>query len=80
MRRCHYLTNCVNSTVAKINAMKDQVREITYKTFISHVDPAELVALFPYYTWGPGPRHGLRLKDDWSVAYYVSRYAGRHCY
>ena len=78
MKNYQYETSCVNSTAAKINAMVDRAREITYQTFVRYVDLEEL-KLFQGYTWGPGRKDGLRLKDDWAVRYYRSRYAGRKC-
>ena len=71
-------TSCVQSTAEKIHAMVDRAREITYQTFVRYVDLEEL-KLFNGYTWGPGRQEGLRLKDDWAVRYYRSRYNGRKC-
>lgn len=75
----HFKTSCVNSTAAQINAMVDRAREITYQTFSRYVGPEELQEVFDGYTWGPGRQDGLRLKNDWAVSFYRSRYAGRKC-
>ena len=78
IRKYQFRTSCVNSTAAKINAMVERAREITYKTFIQYVDMEDL-QMFEGYTWGPGRKDGLRLKDDWAVRFYRSRYAGQKC-
>ena len=74
-----YHINCVNSTAEKIDDMIDQARDITYKTFISHIEKGELSDLFPFYVWGPGRAKGLRLKNDCAVSYYKSKYEGQEC-
>ena len=75
-----YETNCISSTAKWINDMTDQAREVTYSTLARRVGAEQLKEVFPYYTWGPGPDPGLRLKDDWTVGYYRSTYRGRPCY
>jgi len=74
-----YETCCVNSTAAKIHAMVDRAREITYRTFARYVTSEHLAEVFPWYTWGPGRKGGLRFKDDFAIAYYRSEYNGRKC-
>ena len=75
-----YLINCVGSTAEKINTMVDQAKEITYDTFVKNVSIKELEDMFPFYEWGPGKKGGLRLKDDYAVSYYRSKYEGEPAY
>jgi len=72
-----YITNCVNSTAEKIDYMVDNAREITYKTFIKHVNWKEISRLLKYDTHY---RSGLLLKNDWHVTYHKSTYEGTPCY
>lgn len=74
----YYRTCCVNSTAEAINAMVDDAKEITYKTFRKYCHDldawAEGMSYFLHY------RQGLTLKRDWHVAYYKSTYKGEPCY
>ena len=74
-----YLTCCVESTAERIDAMKDRAREITRESFCRHVPAAAQASVWPHYTWGPGRKEGLRMKDDWHVAYYKSIYDSQPC-
>lgn len=74
-----YETNCTSSTAKLINDMVDQAREVTYATLARHVGADQLRFTFPFYAWGPGTP-GLRMKNDWAVSYYRSKYRGRLCY
>lgn len=86
----HYLTNCVHSTAEKINAMTDQAREITYETFIAHVEISELQQTYPFttYTYRGELRNpyteeltsSLYLKRDRYVTFHKSVYDGQPCY
>ena len=75
--KLQYLTNCVNSTAEHINNMVEVAREITYGTFIKHVDWKELANMFSCETHY---KHGLLLKNDWAVSYFKSKYRGKPCY
>jgi hypothetical protein len=70
-----FATSCVNSTAEKINAMRApwKAQQISYKTFISKVDVKEVEKMLGY-------GNGLRLKNDWHVGFYRSRYEGKPCY
>jgi hypothetical protein len=72
-----YLTCCVDSTAAKIDAMTDAAVEVTYDTFARHCDPREC-GVFEHYE--VDPRKGLTPKNDRMVYYYRSTYAGVRCY
>ena len=69
-----YLTCCVNSTAEKIDAMVEQAKEITCRLFMRNVDIA--VEDFGYVKSGKG----LKLKDDWAVSFFKSKYCGLPCY
>jgi hypothetical protein len=81
MAKYRYLTCCVLSTGPAINAMTERAREVSYRTFMRHVDRDELatVSPFDYYDWRRRPRD-LTLKRDWHVSYHRSVYEGRPCY
>jgi len=59
--------------------MVDQSREVTFETLRKHVGTDNLKDMFPFYDWGNG-HGGLRMKDDYCVSYYKSRYNGCPCY
>ena len=75
-----YETSCVNSTAEAISKMIERAQIISYDTFARKVDIRDLMRLFPFCTWGPGKKNGLRLKDDWSISCYRSVFLGRPCY
>ncbi len=75
-----YETNCTSSTAKLINDMTDQAHEVTYDTLARRVGADQLRYTFPFYTWGPGNEPGIRMKNDWAVAYFRSTYRGRPCY
>lgn len=60
--------------------MIDKGKEITYSTLVKHVPVEKLSQLFDFYSWGPGRKDGLRLKNDWAVGFYRSTFAGEPCY
>lgn len=70
-----YITNCVSSTAELISPMVDTAREITYRTFLKHVEKSELDTLFPFYKDVPG----LSLGNDWSVTFWKSEFDGQPC-
>jgi len=73
-------TDCTCSTARWINNMVDQAREVTYETLVRRVGVDQLASVFPFYEWGRGTRAGLRMKDDYMISYYRSKYRGRTCY
>ncbi len=70
-----YLTNCVNSTEAKISKMVDKATEIDFKTLLQHVTQEELDEVFPFYKDVPN----LSLESDYATSYYMSKYDGVPC-
>ena len=73
-----YLTCCVHSTAEQINAMVDAARPITLRTFRKHVKDLDEWASRMTYDVG-NERGGLRLANDWHVAYFKSTYDGVPC-
>jgi len=87
MRTYRYLTNCVNSTAEKINAMVEESRRITWKTFRRYVPVGEVRLTFSFYSY-QGETYNqetgeltapLHIKDDWGVGFYKSKYEGQPC-
>jgi len=71
-----FKTDCINSTAEAIDAMTEVAHQITYRTFLKHVRLTDVMVLFSNYYWKSGRAQGLRLKDDWHVAYYRSKHRG----
>lgn len=88
MKTFHYLFNCVGSNDGQgICDMVDLVRQITWRTFLSHVEIGEVRWLFPDYSYrgeylGPDgmPTAPMHLKDDYTVSFWKSKYRGQLCY
>lgn len=83
-KKKQFFTSCVNSTADAINEMTEKAREISYETFMSHVDRDEVKNIFPNYDWSVGPKrkYGLypfRLKNDYAVSFHRSKYKGMPC-
>ncbi len=77
----HFATRCVECrNVRALEDMEERAREITYRTFIRRVGTEELRERFPDYNWRKGKSPGLRLKDDYAVRFYKSRFMGKPCY
>jgi hypothetical protein len=74
-----FKTDCVHSTAQAITTMTDAAHQITYRTFLKHVRLSDVIVLFSWYYWKPGKTKGLRLKDDYHVAFYLSKYRGQPC-
>jgi hypothetical protein len=68
-----FVTNCVASTCEAITSMVDAARPIQYETFRRYVDIKELEETLGY---AGSP---LRIKDDYAVTFYRSKYRGRSC-
>lgn len=68
-----YVTNCVHSTCKAITDMTDAARDIKYETFRRYVNIKELEKMLGYTS------PILRIKDDYAVSFYRSRYKGRSC-
>jgi len=69
-----YLTCCVDSTAEAIDAMTEQARQITARTFFKHVSRAEVIDRFGY------SRMGLKPENDYAVSFWKSKYKGMPCY
>ena len=76
--KAQYITNCVNSTGEAIGAMVDRARDITYKTFIKHVDWRKVSEMLGYDVHY---KRGLLLKNDFTPSYYKiqTRLSGGKC-
>ncbi len=80
MPEFEYSTNCTASTAEWINDMTESATAVSYKTLANRVGVDQLSSVFPVYEWGRGRAKGLRMKDDYAVGFYRSRYRGRKCY
>lgn len=78
MKTFHFVINCVNAKGRDIEAMVDNGRDVSYKTFFKHVSLDEVLGLLPWYA--KDSRRGLTIKNDWAVSYSRSRYRNRRCY
>ena len=72
-----YLTCCADAKVEHVEAMENAAKCISYDTFIRHCNPYECGALQDY---DPRGTRGLKLRDDWHVRFYKSKYRGVICY
>ena len=77
-KRYHYTTNCTISTARKIQDMIDQSIEVTYKTILKLIGMDEIKNTFSFYAWNG--QKGLKLKDDYAVSFYRSKYQGKRAY
>jgi len=68
-----FITDCVSSCAKDIHDMTDNAREITYETFRRYVDTRELEEMLGY------KGSGLKIKNDWAVSFYRSKYRGKTC-
>lgn len=78
MKKFSYCTNCTSAKARHLEPMVDNAKEITFKTFMKHVDLDEMRGIFQMYDWGRSG--GLKMKDDFMVSYYKSKYRGKPCY
>ena len=77
--RKHFLTSCVDHSCGEdINEMVDEARQISYKTFRSHVDSEDFKKLSRQLGYVPGEH--LQLHNDWAVSFYKSKFCGVPCY
>lgn len=84
MNKLNYRINCIEANGSAISAMIDEALEITWGTFISHVNKDDVINLFPNYYWrgfnSIKDVMNLTLWDDYAVNFYRSKYKGRKCY
>jgi hypothetical protein len=80
----HYYHCCVNwptADVPQLCAMIDTARPIARRTFLRHVDRAEVTDFEQGHGYDTGhERGGLRMRDDWAVRYYRAKLAGQRVY
>ena len=69
----HFITDCISARAQDIHDMTDNAREITYATFRRYVNTCELEEMLGYNG------SGLKLKDDWAVSFYRSKYRRKTC-
>jgi len=76
-----YLTNCTASTYEAITGMQGhpKYRTITRRTFCKHVVRTDREAMEHEMGYAVGGEAGLRMAEDWHVAYFKSVYEGRPC-
>lgn len=75
-----FVFTCVSpkGSVSQLNAAIDRAREVTWETFRNNISQDDLKECFPNYNWnGIG---GLHIKDDWSVSFHKTVWAGRRAY
>jgi hypothetical protein len=75
----HFLTRCIEAQADELHDMDDRAIEITYGTFMRHVDRREVEQYLPA-TYEQDARRGLTLKNDYAVRYYRSVFRGKRCY
>lgn len=80
-QRYGYTACCVDcyGRVEALEAMIDEAKPVSYRTFMKHVDRRDVEDVFPDYEWR-APYRYLTLRRDWHVAYFRSSFEGRSCY
>lgn len=75
----HYQTNCVSSDGYDISDMVDDAIPVTLNTIRKYCSDLREWEQGMGYSTG-NQRDGLKLKDDWAVSYYRSKFRGQRCY
>lgn len=78
--KAHFVTTCVNSTFEAIHPMVDAARDITRRTFLTHVDANELRDIERQLGYAAHPKQGLTMAGDFHVCYHRSLFRGKPCY
>jgi hypothetical protein len=60
--------------------MIQAANDITRKTFLQHVDRADLAAVEAQLSYASHPRAGLTMAGDWAVSYHRSKLHGERVY
>jgi hypothetical protein len=61
--------------------MIDRAQQISYRTFVKHVDLEKVKAVLDFELGVQYGRDvGLALKDDWAVSYHKSTFKEKPCY
>ncbi len=77
MKSCHYRYNCVNPDDEKeLFYIIDNNEEITYKTFLKHVNNES----FKILCLKLGYNKNFHIKNDWHVSYHKAKYEGEIIY
>lgn len=63
-----------------LRAIIDNARSITRRTFLQHVDRAQLSDIEANLGFAKHPRQGLTMAADWAVTYHRSRLRGKTVY
>jgi hypothetical protein len=79
--RLSFAFNCVGAPdVQALSECLWEARDITRKTFRSHVDTEQLREIELGFGYVSHPKQGLTMAGDFHVRYCRSRYKGRTCY
>jgi hypothetical protein len=65
------------ATVEELEYLYDHDMQITFETFARYVDIAAISAMLGYSF---GRQRGLKLRDDYAVQFYRSKFRGKPCY
>jgi len=81
MGNFRFYTDCVGvgHELPLLEEMMDQGKPISYNTFMKYADRESVEATFEGYNWTGRKSNGLRLKDDYHVHYYKSRWGNLPC-
>jgi hypothetical protein len=81
MNKLRVIARCCDGscTVDELEYLYDHDREIKYSTFARHVD-IPFISDYLGYIHGSHKQQGLRLKKDWHVRFYSSKFRGKRCY
>jgi hypothetical protein len=75
-----FTVTCVESDGESIQSMHDAARDITRATFCRLVNREDRLTLERRLQYDTGrERGGLRMANDWHVAYFRSTYRGAPC-
>ena len=82
MRQCNFYSNCVSwpGQVDDLIEMIDTNIEITRRTFLKHIDRAELLDIEYNFHYSRHYMQGLTMAADWAVSYHRSKVCGKRCY
>lgn len=75
-----YSTDCTSAREKDIRDMVDSAIMITRRTFLQHVDRADLAQLEQSMGYSAHPSQGLVMAADWHVSYHKGKYRGKKCY
>ena len=81
-----FLSTCIGWDPQDVNtpgglvALIDAKRPISRRSFLRHIDRAELASIEAGLCYCAHPAQGLTMAGDWHVSYWVSRLHGRKAY